>query len=104
MFSRLNAAKEGTDEYRLAKEAIQNKYGAYLGNMGEEIRLLNNTTEAQKLLTDAIIETSRARAQEKFIQKEREIASNAQTSALRTIREALLKQKGEDVGGRCTNR
>lgn len=34
MFARLKAAKEGTDEYRSAKEAIMSKYGEYLKGLG----------------------------------------------------------------------
>lgn len=98
MFSRLNKAKEGTDEYRTAKEAIQKKYGDYLSKMGDEVRLLKDTTLAQKDLTTAILETARARAQEKFIQQESDAASEKQVAALRQIREKLIKEKGEDVG------
>lgn len=98
MFSRLNKAKEGTDEYRAAKEAIQKKYGDYLSKMGDEVRLLKDTTLAQKELTTAILETARARAQEKFIQQESDAASEKQVAALRQIREKLIKEKGENVG------
>lgn len=98
MFSRLRKAKEGTDEYRIAKEAIQNKYGTYLSKMNEEVRLLKDTAMAQKELTAAILETARARAQEKFIEEESSIASGKQVAALRQIREKLIKEKGADVG------
>lgn len=98
MFSRLNKAKEGTNEYRAAKEAIQKKYGDYLSNMSSEVSLLKDTAKAQRELTAAILETSRARAQEKFLQQESDIASDKQVKALRTIREELIKEKGEGVG------
>lgn len=98
MFSRLNKAKEGTNEYRAAKEAIQKKYGDYLSNMSSEVSLLKDTAKAQRELTAAILETARARAQEKFLQQESDIASDKQVKALRTIREELIKEKGEGVG------
>lgn len=98
MFSRLNKAKEGTNEYRAAKEAIQKKYGDYLSNMSSEVSLLKDTAKAQRELTAAILETARARAQEKFLQQESNIASDKQVKALRTIREELIKEKGEGVG------
>lgn len=98
MFSRLNKAKEGTNEYRVAKEAIQKKYGDYLSNMSSEVSLLKDTAKAQRELTAAILETARARAQEKFLQQESDIASDKQVKALRTIREELIKEKGEGVG------
>lgn len=98
MFSRLNKAKEGTNEYQAAKEAIQKKYGDYLNNMSSEVSLLKDTAKAQKELTEAILETSRARAQEKFLQQESDIASDKQVNALRKIREGLINEKGEDVG------
>lgn len=40
MFARLKAAKEGTDEYRSAKEAIMSKYGEYLKGAGGMKRTL----------------------------------------------------------------
>lgn len=98
MFSRLNKAKEGTNEYRAAKEAIQKKYGDYLSNMSSEVSLLKDTAKAQRELTAAILETARARAQEKFLHQESDIASDKQVKALRTIREKLIKEKGEGVG------
>lgn len=98
MFSRLNKAKEGTNEYRAAKEAIQKKYGDYLSNMSSEVSLLKDTAKAQRELTAAILETARARAKEKFLQQESDIASDKQVKALRTIREKLIKEKGEGVG------
>lgn len=98
MFSRLNKAKEGTNEYRAAKEAIQKKYGDYLSNMSSEVSLLKDTAKAQRELTAAILETARARAQDKFLQQESDIASDKQVKALRTIREELIKEKGEGVG------
>lgn len=98
MFSRLNKAKEGTNEYQAAKEAIQKKYGDYLSNMSSEVSLLKDTAKAQRELTAAILETARARAQEKFLHQESDIASDKQVKALRTIRKELIKEKGEGVG------
>ena len=36
MFARLKAAKEGTDEYKDAKQAIISQYGEYLKKLGDE--------------------------------------------------------------------
>lgn len=98
MFSRLNKAKKGTDEYRAAKEAIVEKYGGYLSGMDNEIRLLEDTTAAQKALTEAILETATARAHADFIQEASQTAVSEQLNALDEIKKRLIKEKGEEIG------
>ena len=98
MFSRLNKAKKGTDEYRAAKEAIVEKYGGYLSGMDNEIRLLEDTTAAQKALTEAILETATARAHADFIQEASQTAVSEQLNALDKIKKRLIIEKGEEIG------
>lgn len=51
MFARLKAAKEGTDEYRSAKEAIMSKYGEYLKGLGDEKNALDDLAKAYRIIT-----------------------------------------------------
>lgn len=67
MFARLKAAKEGTDEYRAAKEAIMSKYGEYLKGLGDEKNALDDLAKAYKIVTQEAEKAARARAMEKAI-------------------------------------
>lgn len=67
MFARLKAAKEGTDEYRAAKEAIMSKYGEYLKGLGDEKTALDDLAKAYKIVTQEAEKAARARAMEKAI-------------------------------------
>lgn len=67
MFARLKTAKEGTDEYRAAKEAIMSKYGEYLKGLGDEKTALDDLAKAYKIVTQEAEKAARARAMEKAI-------------------------------------
>lgn len=67
MFARLKAAKEGTDEYRAAKEAIMSKYGEYLKGLGDEKNALDDLAKAYKIVTQEAEKSARARAMEKAV-------------------------------------
>lgn len=67
MFARLKAAKEGTDEYRAAKEAIMSKYGEYLKGLGDEKNALDDLAKAYKIVTQEAEKAARARAMEKAV-------------------------------------
>ncbi|MCI2145850.1 MAG: tape measure protein [Bacteroidales bacterium] len=98
MFDRLKKAKEGTEEYAAAKDAIQQKYGSYLDQMSSEVKNLKDVAAAQKALTAAIQETARARAADTYVKAESDIASKQMTDALQSLRNKLIKEKGEDLG------
>lgn len=64
LFARLKAAKEGTDEYKSAKQAILNQYGDYLKGLSKEIQSLQDVEGAYKAVTAAAREAAKARALE----------------------------------------
>lgn len=64
LFNDLKNAKEGTDEYRQAKDAILNKYGKYLEGLNEEIRTLSDVKGAYDAITVAATKAARARGME----------------------------------------
>lgn len=67
MFARLKAAKEGTDEYRSAKEAIMSKYGEYLKGLGDEKNALDDLAKAYRIITQEAEKSARARAMDKAV-------------------------------------
>lgn len=64
LFARLKAAKEGTDEYKSAKQAILNQYGDYLKGLSKEVQSLQDVEGAYKAVTAAAREAAKARALE----------------------------------------
>ena len=95
MFSRLKAAKEGSEEYGAAKAAIFAKYGEQLNMLGDENTALKNIALAYDTITEAAQKSARARAMTK-------ITTDASTLAAETTGEAraqidqLLKKKFGD--------
>lgn len=62
LFARLKAAKEGTDGYQTAKQAIINQYGDYLKGLGNEIESLKDVEAAYKAVKKAAEDAAKARA------------------------------------------
>ena len=62
LFAPLLNAKEGTDEWKRARDRIQETYGDYLQQLGIEEIKVDNARKAYDLLSEAIINTARARA------------------------------------------
>ena len=67
LFAPLLNAKEGTDEWKRARDRIQETYGDYLQQLGIEEIKVDNARKAYDLLSEAIINTARARAGEKAL-------------------------------------
>ena len=67
LFAPLLNAKEGTDEWKRARDRIQETYGDYLQRLGIEEIKVDNARKAYDLLSEAIINTARARAGEKAL-------------------------------------
>lgn len=100
MFARLKAAKEGTDEYRAAKEAIMSKYGEYLKGLGDEKNALDDLAKAYKIVTQEAEKSARARAMEKAISEasndymEKEIKGKDNVEDL--LKDKFKGKKGKD--------
>ena len=67
LFGSLYKAKEGTNEWKRAKDKIQEKYGDYLSQLGIEITNVDTARVAYSKLSTAILETARARASERAL-------------------------------------
>lgn len=100
MFARLKNAKQGTDEYRAAKEAIMNRYGEYLKKLGDEKTALNDVAAAYKLITEEAKKAARARAMESFTKEAADTLAEKEGKSKDEVRELLEKQfkgkKGSD--------
>src|SRR5574344_1303891 len=100
MFARLKAAKQGTDEYRSAKEAIMNRYGEYLKKLGDEKTALDDIAAAYTLITEEATKAARARAMESFTKDAADTLSEKEVDAKDSVKKLLDKKykgkKGED--------
>ena len=96
MFARLKAAKEGTDEYRSAKEAIMSKYGEYLKGLGDETTALNDVAAAYTLITQEAKKAANARAMEAFTKGAADTLAKKEGEVKDDVYEMLQKQfKGQ---------
>lgn len=92
MFARLKAAKEGTDEYRSAKEAIMSKYGEYLKELGDEKNALDDLAKAYRIITQEAEKSARARAMDKAVNEASNDYMDKEVEAKENVEE-LLKDK-----------
>lgn len=67
LLSKLNSAKEGTDEYRAAREALVSQYGEYLPNMKSELANLTDELQLRNKLVTAIYREAAAKKQAETI-------------------------------------
>lgn len=98
LFGRLNAARKGTDDYRKAKEAILNKYGSYLEGLSEEIKSLENVSEAYKAISKAAIQAAKDRAIEAGIKNASDAYANTWKENITEIRKRFIDKFGELKG------
>lgn len=68
LFNKLKKAKEGTDEYKAAKDAILSQYGQYLGGLSEEVRSLKDVKGAYDAVTTAAIKAAKARGMQRAME------------------------------------
>lgn len=95
MFDRLRKAKEGTDDYKDAKQAILDQYGNYLDGLSAEISSLKDVEGAYKAVTQAAIEAARARAMDAYVKKEGEEYAKQYTERFDKIYDYIKKKKGQ---------
>lgn len=95
LFAKLKHAKEGTDEYKEAKNNIINQYGEYLSGMGEEIRTLKDAEGAYDRLTEAIVRNAHAKAASQSIEDAASARANTIGDLRSTVNE-LLHDKFDD--------
>lgn len=99
LFARLKAAKEGTDEYKSAKQAIINQYGNYLSGLQSEIQSLQDVEGAYKAVTEAAQDAARARAMDAASKQAADDYAEKEAQAKDEIRNAL-KDRFKDRKGK----
>ena len=91
LFSWLNKAQKGTDEYNKAKMAIQRNYGEYLKGLGKEIESLEDVEAAYNAITLAATQAAKARMAEKGLSDANETYAKNTGDAYKTIYDYLVK-------------
>ena len=94
LFTPLNKAREGTEEWQKAKDNIVAKYGGYLDKMGIEITNADTARKAYDKLSEAIINSARARAMESATAGAADVYTGKEADAIKNIRERLYGNIG----------
>ena len=100
LFAPLLNAKEGTDEWKRARDRIQETYGDYLQQLGIEEIKVDNARKAYDLLSEAIINTARARAGETALTSAGDSLAGKESEMLTKMRSILTQKFGEETGAR----
>jgi TP901 family phage tail tape measure protein len=100
LFTPLLNAKEGTNEWKRARDRIQETYGDYLQQLGIEEIKVDNARKAYDLLSEAIINTARARAGEKALTSAGDSLAGKESEMLTKMRSILTQKFGEETGAR----
>ncbi|MCF0187949.1 MAG: tape measure protein [Bacteroidaceae bacterium] len=98
LFSRLKEAKEGTQEYEDAKQAIINQYGSYLEGLSSEIASLKDVEGAYKAVAAAAQDAARARAMEAYLKEESDKLANKEVEQKDKLYKELKKKYGDKKG------
>lgn len=95
---KLQAAKEGTEEYNKIRNEIIEKFGKY--DAGLKAETLTAETLAQKYnsLTDAILQSYNARQYEKFSREQTDLFEQTATKSYDKIFNKLIKKYGDELG------
>ncbi|WP_290534641.1 tape measure protein [Alistipes sp.] len=95
LFAKLKAAKEGSDAYQTAKQAIINQYGKYLDGLSAEIRSLKDVEGAYKAVKTAAVDAAKARAMEAATRDAADTYATKEAEARDDIYKALQKKYGD---------
>ena len=98
LFTPLNKAREGTEEWQKAKNNIVAKYGGYLDKMGIEITNADTARKAYDKLSEAIINSARARAMESATAGAADVYTGKEAETIKNMRECLYGNKGSGDG------
>ncbi len=96
LFDRLRKAKEGTEEWQRARDAIWAKYGNYLQALGDEKTALNDVEVAYKHVAAAAAEAAKARALDSLLQKEGEEYAEQYSKSYDKIFNIISEKKGKE--------
>lgn len=96
LFDRLKRAREGTDEWNSARDAIWSKYGSYLSRLGDEATALNDVAKAYGLVAEEAAKSARARAMDTAVQGEEDYYKKRYSDNYDKIYNYIAEKKGTD--------
>lgn len=95
LFNRLKSAKNGTEEWNKARNAVWSRYGSYLSSLGDEKTALNDVAAAYNLVRESAVKAAKARALDKYLKTEDESYAEDQADNYEEIKKIIEKEKGE---------
>lgn len=95
MFDRLRQAKEGTEAYEKAKQAIIDQYGSYLKGLSSEISSLRDVEGAYLAVSKAANESARARMANKIISEEGDAYAERMVKISDKIKKLIAGKMGQ---------
>lgn len=98
LFGKLKGLKDGTDEYKKAKQDIIDGYGNYLRGLGDEIEALNDIEGAYKAVSTAALQSARDRALATGIQNATDAFGETYADQIGKLRKKLISKFGELAG------
>ncbi|WP_340112613.1 hypothetical protein [Maribellus mangrovi] len=98
LFSKLESAKKGTNEYYSSKREIIKQYGNYLQGLDNEITALNDVAGAYKIVRSEIIKTAKEKALKNVFEEQQTQFTDTYLTQLPKIRELLVDQYGDIMG------
>lgn len=99
LFDALRNSKEGTDEYKEAKDAILNQYGSYLAKLGDEKHALDDVTLAYKTVTEEAWNAAKARMKANLWEKENSSRMDRESDDRTQLLESVKKFYKNKSGG-----
>ena len=96
MFDRLRRAKEGTEAYKDAKEAIIQQYGNYLNGLSDEIASLKDVEGAYNAVTEAAVKSARSRAMSTYLDTEMDNYAKDEQKHVEKIIDIIADEKGKE--------
>lgn len=95
---KLQAVKEGTEEYNKIRNEIIEKFGKYDAGLNAETLTVETLAQKYNSLTDAILQSYNARQYEKFSREQTDLFEQTATKSYDKIFNKLIKKYGDELG------
>lgn len=95
---KLQAVKEGTEEYNKIRDEIIEKFGKYDAGLKAETLTIETLAQKYNSLTDAILQSYNARQYEKFSREQTDLFEEIATENYDKIYNKLIKKYGDELG------
>jgi hypothetical protein len=102
LFGRLKAAKEGTDGYQKAKDAIISKYGQYLTGLGKEIETLQDVAGAYEAISKAARQAAADRAITEATKEASDVWAKSWQENASKVEKSFQEKFGKEEGTRLS--